>query len=155
MKKNNNSQSFKKNILIIGAGIHGSFMAIYLKNKYKSVNIDLIDKNKFICSGTSASTHNRANRGYHYPRSPKTAKECLNGWKYFKSNYGKFLDKIDYSYYAIEKKSKTSTEKYKRFLDKNKLYYKIEDNKFFNKKNITTCFKAFEGCLIIKKLFNT
>ena len=144
----------KKNILIIGAGIHGSFLAIYLKKKYKSANIDLIDKNSDICSGTSASTHNRANRGYHYPRSPKTARECISGWSYFKRNYGKFLDKINYSYYAIEKNSKTSTSEYKKFLQKNNFYYKIEESKYFNKKKIITSFKTFEGCFNHKKVVN-
>ena len=70
-----------KKILIIGAGIHGSYIAKYLSSY--NVKIFLIDKNKDICDGTSASTHNRANRGFHYPRSIKTAKECKISYDYF------------------------------------------------------------------------
>ena len=34
-------------------------------------------------NGSSFATHNRANKGYHYPRSTKTAIECKKGWEYF------------------------------------------------------------------------
>ena len=56
-----------KKILIIGAGIHGTFIAKYLK-KYDA-KITIIEKNTKILFETSRATHNRANRGYHYPRS--------------------------------------------------------------------------------------
>jgi len=151
VKKYNKFEGKKKNILIIGAGIHGSFLALYLKKKFNSVNIDIIDKNNSICSGTSASTHNRANRGYHYPRSPKTSKECSKGWIYFKNNYGQFLKIID-SFYAVEKNSKTNPKKYEKFLKKNNLYYRIENSDYFNKKKISICFKAFEGCFNHEKI---
>jgi L-2-hydroxyglutarate oxidase LhgO len=90
-----------KNILIIGAGIHGCFIAKYLA-KNKNNNIVIIEKEKDICLGSSSATHNRANRGFHYPRSKQTAKECMEAYDYFKNNYNKFLKQID-TYYSIEK----------------------------------------------------
>ena len=59
-----------KNILIVGAGIHGCFLAKYLSDY--DLNIHVIEKNKDLCLGSSNATHNRANRGFHYPRSQKT-----------------------------------------------------------------------------------
>ena len=47
-----------KNVLIIGAGVHGCFMAKYLR-KY-NLNIHIIEKKKDICLGASNATHNRA-----------------------------------------------------------------------------------------------
>ena len=90
----------KKKVLIIGAGIHGCFIAKYLYKK--NFDITIIEKENDICMGSSHATHNRANRGYHYPRSKNTARECSEGYNYFKKNYKPFLSKAP-SYYCIEK----------------------------------------------------
>ena len=97
-----------KKILIIGAGIHGTFIAKYLK-KYDA-KITIIEKNTKILFETSRATHNRANRGYHYPRSLETFNECKNAYNYFKKNYNKYLKQIP-SFYCIENKSKTNFTK--------------------------------------------
>ena len=76
-----------KNILIVGAGIHGCFLAKYLSDY--DLNIHVIEKNKDICLGSSNATHNRANRGFHYPRSAETTNECKTAYKYFERNYNK------------------------------------------------------------------
>ena len=94
-----------KNVLIIGAGIHGCFLAKYL-NKF-NINIYLIEKNKDICLEASGATHNRANRGFHYPRSNKTTSECKIAYDYFEKKYNPYLKKRQ-SFYCIEKKSKVS-----------------------------------------------
>ncbi|MDA9084805.1 FAD-binding oxidoreductase [Candidatus Pelagibacter sp.] len=133
-----------KKILIIGAGIHGSFIAKYL-SEY-NVEVTLIDKNKDICDGTSASTHNRANRGFHYPRSVKTAKECKISYDYFKKNYPKFLDKKQ-SIYCIEKNSKVNLKDYKKFYQKIGIkYHIIKKSIFIKNKNLEAITSGEEGC---------
>ena len=104
-----------KKILIIGAGIHGSFLAKYLS--FHGFKITILEKNNDICSETSAATHNRANRGYHYPRSKKTFNECIKGYDFFKKNYRNFLKKIT-SFYCIEKKSNLNFSNYINFFKK-------------------------------------
>tara|TARA_B110000046_G_scaffold153260_1_gene162738 strand:- start:16 stop:1077 length:1062 start_codon:yes stop_codon:yes gene_type:complete len=134
-----------KNILIIGAGIHGCFIAKYLA-KNKNNNIVIIEKEKDICLGSSSATHNRANRGFHYPRSKQTAKECMEAYDYFKNNYNKFLKQID-TYYCIEKNSKTSFKNYLSFFKANNLKYKlIKNSKFLKKDLIKAILKVEEGC---------
>jgi len=133
-----------KKILIIGAGIHGCFLAKYLK-KY-NVEIIILDKNNDICEGTSNATHNRANRGYHYPRSNVTAKECALAFNYFAKNYKKFLIKSK-SYYCIERNSKTSLNNYIKFIKKQNLEFKIQNkSKFIKKKNLEAIVVGHEGC---------
>ncbi len=133
-----------KKILIIGAGIHGAFLCNYLsEHGYK---ITILEKNSDICAETSAATHNRANRGYHYPRSKKTFDECIKGYDYFKKNYSRFLKNIT-SLYCIEKKSNLNFKKYINFFKKNDLKFKIiKKSKHINKKNIEGIIKAEEGC---------
>lgn len=140
-----NIESLKdRKIVIIGAGIHGCFLASYL-SKY-NFKIYLLDKNNSICKGTSASTHNRANRGYHYPRSQLTMLECMQSYDFFKKNYRNFLEEID-SYYCIEKTSKVNFKKYQDIFKKSKLYYKkINKNTFIKPNLIEGIIKAQEGC---------
>ena len=92
-----------KNVLIIGAGIHGCFLAKYL-NKF-NINIYLIEKNKDICLEASGATHNRANRGFHYPRSNETTSECKIAYDYFEKKYqnafGVIFDDIIAAGYAL------------------------------------------------------
>ena len=133
-----------KKILIIGAGIHGTFIAKYFK-KY-SVKITIIEKNSSILNETSRATHNRANRGYHYPRSIQTFNECKQAYDYFKKNYYKYLKKIP-SFYCIENNSKTNFYKYKKFFKKNNLKFNIvKINNFIKKENLEGIIKVEEGC---------
>jgi hypothetical protein len=143
-----------KNILIIGAGIHGVCLAYFLKKINKLIKITIVDKNFDILLGSSSATHNRANRGFHYPRSQVTVKECIAGWSFFKRNFEQLFADIGESYYLIEKKSLTSFHKYKSFLKRNKFNFKeLYPNTIdFNKKYLTGCFKVFEGCYDHKKL---
>jgi len=134
----------RKKILIIGAGIHGSFLAKYLL-KY-DCEIFLIDKNSKICQGTSSSTHNRANRGYHYPRSEITMRECIKAYDYFKTNYRKFLV-LPKSFYCIENNSRVNFKKYQKVFIKNKLKFDlVNKNKFIKSKYLEGIIKAEEGC---------
>jgi len=133
-----------KKILIVGAGIHGCFIAKNLK-KY-NVEIFLVDKNRDICEGTSASTHNRANRGFHYPRSLTTALECKNAYKYFEKNYSHLLNKRQ-SLYCIEKESKINFFRYKKFYKKLGLKYNvIQNSKFIKNENLEAITSGEEGC---------
>ncbi len=147
-----------KNVLIIGAGIHGCFLAKYL-NKF-NINIYLIEKNKDICLEASGATHNRANRGFHYPRSNETTSECKIAYDYFEKKYNPYLKKRQ-SFYCIEKKSKVSFKNYIFFFKKNKLKYKIiKKSKFIKNNNLEGIIQAEEGCydhnklkaMLIKKL---
>lgn len=144
----------KRKILIIGAGIQGTFIALELKKLNKNLLIDLIDENAEILSGSSASTHNRANRGYHYPRSLETQKECSDGRTFFIKNYKNCYQDIGVSYYAIHKDSKVTKEKYEFFLKKSNLKYKIRypDGCENLKKNTTQSFEGYEGCFNHEKL---
>lgn len=134
----------KKNILIIGGGIHGCFLAKYLSN-YK-VNVFLIEKRKDICLEASAATHNRANRGFHYPRSNQTTSECKVAYQYFQKNYKSYLKKSQ-SYYCIENNSKISFKNYFRFFKKNGLQFNIvKKSKFIKNDKISGIIKGEEGC---------
>ena len=138
-----------KNVLIIGAGIHGITIALELAKKHK---VTIIDSNNDILLGTSNSTHNRIHLGYHYPRSTDTIYECKQGYDFFIKNYKDCLIFPDF-YYVIEKKSKIKSNKFKNTMLQEDLDCNTSwpDSKFLDKSNIEDSFKVNEACINVPK----
>lgn len=105
-------------------GVHGLSSAIALAKK--GLKVSLLEKRNGLMEGTSRATQNRAHLGYHYPRSPETAIECIMGLDLFKKMYPEALFYKGEDYYLIEKKSKTSFEDFKYFCDNIGLPYEIK-----------------------------
>ena len=141
--------SLKKNVLIIGAGIHGITIALELSKKY---NVTIVDANKEILWETSKNNHNRIHLGYHYPRSRDTIQECKLGYEYFTKNYKDCLVFPDF-FYVICKKSKTSSRKFKSIMKAEKLECRSSWPKemFLNRAKIDDSFKVREACIDINK----
>ena len=144
--------------LIIGAGIHGITLACELAKH--SIKVTVVDRRQEILLETSNSTHNRVNMGYHYPRSFDTAKECHEGFEFFKRNLPSALYYPSECYYSIESNSSNvDAKQYKSFLDEVGLKYTIEDpiNGLLLKENIEASFKVWEPCYdvqILRRIFN-
>jgi len=147
-----------KKILIIGAGIHGASIALAIAKK--GFNATIIDANAEILMGTSNGTHNRVNMGYHYPRSIKTAKECLKGCEYFKRNLPFSIYYPKESFYLIEKNnSKVNGSQYKNFLKEAGLKYKEAkiNSDLIYCDNIESSFLVDEPCydvFLLRKYYN-
>ena len=132
--------SNKKNILIIGAGIHGLTLSFELAEDH---NVFIIDENPDIFMGSSQGTHNRIHLGYHYPRSIETIIECQNGYDVFFKKYRDCLVFPDF-YYAIEKNSLITSSTYKKVMESQNLPCEsnFPEKKFLNTEYIEDCFKV-------------
>tara|TARA_Y100000590_G_scaffold470057_2_gene661663 strand:+ start:526 stop:1572 length:1047 start_codon:yes stop_codon:yes gene_type:complete len=120
----------KKKIAIIGSGFFGVTAALILSKKYE---IDLYEKKKTILNGASKANQMRFHQGYHYPRSLETLNEVKKFNKSFIKFYGKDILGKTNNYYAVSKyNSKTNFNKFIKFLNNNKLYYKKIKNKNFS-----------------------
>jgi D-amino-acid oxidase len=120
----------KKKIAIIGAGFFGVAAALILSKKHK---VDLYEKKKTILNGASKANQMRFHQGYHYPRSIETLNEVKKFNKSFIKFYGNGILGKTNNYYAVSKhKSKTTYDKFLKFLNKNKLFFKKVKNKNFS-----------------------
>lgn len=123
----------KKKIAIIGAGFFGISVAFFfLKKKF---DVTIFEKNSDILTGASRANQLRFHLGYHYPRSDKTLNEIQSMNKSFISFFGNDVFGKTQNFYGVAKKSsKTSFKKYKNFLKKSKLPFKIIKNHDFSEK---------------------
>ena len=119
------------NIIIIGTGWYGLHTYLFLKEKLKNANINILEKNNELFKNSSNYNQNRLHLGYHYPRSYKTRKLCIEGYYKFISKYRELVDFIDNNYYLISNKSFIDYDTYiKIFNDINYQHNLIENNQF-------------------------
>jgi len=112
-------------IAVVGGGLFGCTAAFILQQNGHEVH--LYEKNGAIFGAASGINQYRLHKGYHYPRSNETVRECLQGLAAFKRYFGESVIGGVERYYAIAAKgSQTSKAKYLSFLDANGLPYKIE-----------------------------
>lgn len=105
-----------KKALVIGGGIFGCTSAITLSNN--GYTVDLLEKENDLMKGASSINQYRLHKGYHYPRSKNTAKECIEGIRLFERKYEPCVVKspVEHLYGIAEKDSLVNAEQYKTFL---------------------------------------
>jgi D-amino-acid oxidase len=118
-------------IAIIGSGFFGLTLGLFLSKKNE---VHIFEKEKKILNGASAANQFRFHLGYHYPRSQKTVSEINKSKNLFTKYYGKTIFQKTLNYYLIANDSVVDFNQYKKFLKKNKLYYKIINPIISNKK---------------------
>ena len=112
-------------VAVIGGGIFGTTAAIGLAEAGHEVH--LYEKNSGLFQAATGINQYRLHRGYHYPRSPDTVKECQEGLVSFRKIYGNAITTTAERYYAIAARgSRVSAGKYLKFLDASGLKYKVE-----------------------------
>src|SRR3989344_5508253 len=89
----------KYDALIIGGGIYGCLIALYLKTQLKRVAI--VEKENNLLKRASLANQARIHNGYHYPRSLTTAiRSRINSAKFIKE-FDSAIDKSFKKVYAI------------------------------------------------------
>jgi len=117
-----------EDVLVVGGGIFGTTAAIMLATS--GYNVTLHEELSSIMKCASNINQYRLHRGYHYPRSRETAKECLDGIKSFKRKYEDSIVNEDANhYYTISSHDSLVTPKqYLEFLDSMGLKYEQVDS---------------------------
>ena len=118
---------------IIGAGIFGMTTAIKLAELGHQVEV--FEKQKDIMTSASNINQYRLHKGYHYPRSKKTAISCKTHVGKFSDFYSEAVIHDTDQYYCISKrKSLITSTQYLEFCDELKLYVVRKINKSIHKK---------------------
>lgn len=120
-----------KNIIIIGGGWYGCYIANVLKKIY---NITLIEKNNTIFNNSSYYNQNRLHLGFHYSRNYKTRQLCKNNYNIFQKKFFFCIEEIKNNLYLISKNSMIDFTTYKHIFEHENYNFSIEKNIYF--KNI-------------------
>jgi hypothetical protein len=130
---------------IIGGGIFGLSCAIHLDKLY---DVTVFEQSGQVLSGATYANHNRHHYGFHYPRSAKTAIQCLQSSSEFEEIYSDSIVWDFNNYYCVSKNnSKTTPEDYIAFCDELGLEYHESWPKtgILDRDNIALCLKVREG----------
>tara|TARA_Y100000310_G_scaffold317442_1_gene370333 strand:+ start:370 stop:1473 length:1104 start_codon:yes stop_codon:yes gene_type:complete len=132
------------NVLVVGGGLFGCTIAIELAKKH---NVTMVEKNSDIMLEASLANHNRLHFGYHYPRSAKTARQCLEGLLAFMMHYSNAVVADFPNYYAIaDDGSFVDADKFTKFCDEVGIYYAEEypGPEYLAEEYLQACFRVRE-----------
>jgi FAD dependent oxidoreductase len=103
-------------LIVVGGGFYGCMLALHEAKKGKSVCI--IEKEADLMQRASYGNQAIVHRGYHYPRSKKTAVGSNKNYDRFNKEFGSCLYKGHKKYHAISKKASFVNKKdYQKFCD--------------------------------------
>lgn len=131
-------------VAVVGAGLFGCTAAIHAARAGNDVT--LFDKASDIMTGATKVNQLRLHRGYHYPRSDKTVKECRDSMDSFLREYGAAVMGGE-QYYAIARGSKVSASAYVDFMDYHGLEYELVNGRtdLFNHALLEAAFRVEES----------
>lgn len=109
-------------VLVKGAGWYGCHCALFLERH--GIVADVCDSANAVFAGSSSKNQNRLHLGFHYPRSGKTRRECLEGFRRFLEKYGEFTRTVPKNYYLVEKGSMLDLQTYESIFLSEKIPFK-------------------------------
>lgn len=113
-----------RSVAVVGAGIFGLLAAIRLAEE--GFRVSVFDLNTTPMRGASKNNQNRLHLGFHYPRSPETAQQCIEGFDRFVKMYPECISTDFQNCYAIASQgSLTSELDYLNFCNSMGLNYEI------------------------------
>ena len=112
------SNGSKMKIGIIGGGFFGVFIACAIKKKFdRSVSIDIFDREKNLLTQAANNNQCRLHLGFHYPRSPDTIKQTIEGFTLFNNEFSDCVYFPKKNYYAVRKDGHVNFSQYISAMD--------------------------------------
>ncbi len=136
----------KSDILVIGGGFYGAYIAEYFAKQGKSVT--LCEKGNDLMSRASFANQARVHNGYHYPRSVLTALRSRVSFPRFSEEFSECIDDSFDKYYLVGKAlSKITALQFKNFCERIGAPYEVAGigiTKLFSDKFVESAFKVRE-----------
>lgn len=131
-------------VAVVGAGIFGITTSVKLARA--GIEVDLFEQGNDILSAASSINQLRLHRGYHYPRSPETVRECLDSEPAFRAEYGlAVIDSGEHFYCIVRDKSLVSGAEYENFCKGQGLSFERSKSPLINQYPLDLCIKVQEG----------
>lgn len=110
-------------IAVVGGGLFGVTTALAADNA--GLDVDLYEQAEDILTAASRTNQLRLHRGYHYPRSSRTAHECFESADAFAERFPDAVIEGTDQYYCIadDERTKTTGDEFLAFCDEHGLDY--------------------------------
>ena len=95
-------------VAVIGGGVFGCVIATELSKL--GLETHLFEKNSELVSGSTSQSVSRLHLGLHYPRDMRTAKQSIEGFNEFMSEFPEAVDCSFTNYYALSSQNSRVTE---------------------------------------------
>lgn len=137
----------KYDVVIIGGGIFGCMIALFLKNKNNRILV--VEKSNDLVKKATYNNQARVHNGYHYPRSYLTALRSHDNYSLFKYDFKEAIFKNFEMKYAIASTfSKTTARQFMKFCNQVGSFVKVtspETKMMFNNNLIENVFDVDEA----------
>ena len=138
----------KQHIAVVGGGFFGATAACVLAEA--GYPVTLFEKNGDLLQAASGINQFRLHRGYHYPRSVETARECAEAEDIFLKEFPGLVSFGNDHYYCIAREgSKISPEDFRAFCDTAGLEYEEAHPSVVNPQKVLWSIKVREGLIRI------
>lgn len=99
---------------VVGGGVYGCTIAVELARA--GYQVEVYERHLDLVRGASRATQGRLHAGFHYPRSPETARAAMANAARFAARFPRAVDQSNHHYYAVaETGSLTSMDAYLAF----------------------------------------
>ncbi|MEU2603427.1 FAD-dependent oxidoreductase [Streptomyces albus] len=111
-------------VAVIGCGVFGAVAALRLAER--GYRVTVFERNREPLSGASFNNQNRLHLGFHYPRDPATAEQCIRGYQKFRDEFAECVT-ADFpnGYFIAEEGSAVTAREYLDFCDGVGLRYRL------------------------------
>ena len=139
-------------IAVVGGGIFGCTAATFAARAGHKVH--LYEQADSLLSGASQGNQYRLHKGFHYPRSPETALECLKGDISFRTEYSEAVIDGGRHYYAIATNgSKVTADEYIKFCEDLDLPFHVSSvGQYLNPESVDLVIEAEESRIDVERL---
>ena len=130
-------------VAVVGGGIFGVTAAVRLAQA--GHRVDLFERSHELLMAASGVNQFRLHRGYHYPRSPETARSCQDSEASFMREYAEAIVEGAQHYYGISKqRSVISDTAFLAFCDSQGLEYAVSWPAVVRREALALCVKVKE-----------
>lgn len=141
-------------VLIVGGGLYGISIALRLADAGHDVTLE--EKESALFLGASGANQWRLHRGYHYPRSEATARECKASEQRFRAVFPESVVDQDDHYYCIAREdTKTTPAEFLAHCDRLGLPYEYAEPPSVDRDAIDLCLRVPESRVDPDALRNT
>jgi hypothetical protein len=144
-------------VAIVGAGFYGCYLArAVAKRRRREAVIHVFERGPRPMMRAATNNQSRLHLGFHYPRSPETIRQTIQGWRDFREEFGACLHFPSRNLYAVSRDGLTRFGDYLKAMDAFDLPYAIcgpEVHRYFrDPQSLDGVIRADEGVIDLEKL---